>query len=118
MVEDATGSDDLHWLAGHGRLVALTETHDFWDEDGCWDVTGVASSFATLSADHVDAELETLLDVLGVADHVHVEDAGLVQLIDNLLGWDADGGDEETGAGLDDNVGEFAELALGVVVAE
>ena len=117
VVEDTTCSNDLHWLASHGRLVALAETDNLWDQDGCWDISSVASSFTTLGADHVDAELEALLDVLGVADHVHVEDPGFVELVDDLLGWDTNGGDEETGAGVDDDVNEFAELALGVVVA-
>lgn len=54
--------------------------------------------------------------MLGVTDHVHVKDTGLVELLDDLLGRDTDGGDEELGAGLDDDVGELAELALGVVV--
>lgn len=117
VVEDTACSNNLHWLSSHGRLAVLAETDDLWDQDGCRDVTGVASSFTTLGADHVDAEVEALLDVLGVADHVHVEDAGFVELVDDLLGGHADGGDEEAGAGVDDDVGELAELALGVVVA-
>jgi hypothetical protein len=40
-----------------------------------------------------------------------------VQLVDDSPGRDADGGDEELGAGLDDDVDELAQLALGVVVA-
>jgi hypothetical protein len=38
-----------------------------------------------------------------VADHVHVEDAGAVETVDDVLGRDADGGDEELGAGVDDD---------------
>jgi hypothetical protein len=52
-----------------------------------------------------------------VADHVHVEDAGLVELVDDGLGGHTDGADEQRGAGLDDDVGELTELALGVVIA-
>jgi hypothetical protein len=54
--------------------------------------------------------------VLGVADHVHAEDAGTVELFDNGLGGNADGGDEKASLFLDDNVDELTELALGVVV--
>jgi hypothetical protein len=52
-----------------------------------------------------------------VADHVHAEDAGTVELLDNGLGGNTDGGDEELGAALDDDVDELVELTLGVVVA-
>jgi hypothetical protein len=77
----------------------------------------VAAALAALGADHVDAEVEALLDVLGVADHVHVEDAGRVQFLDDGFGRNADGADEELGAAVDDDVDELVELALGVVVA-
>jgi hypothetical protein len=39
-----------------------------------------------------------------MTDHVHVEDAVLVQLLDNGLGWDTDGGDKELSSRVDDNV--------------
>lgn len=94
------------------------ESGDLGDEDRGWDVTSVASALTALSANHVDAELEALLDVLGVSDHVHVENAGFVELVDDFLGGHADGRDEEAGAGVDDDLDELAELALGVVVAK
>jgi len=96
--------------------VALDEVDDGWDENGGWGVTGVASSLTTLGADQVDTESEALGDVLWVADHVHVEDAVGVELVDDGLWWDTDGRDEELGARLDDNVDELVELALGVIV--
>ncbi len=40
------------------------------DEDGCGDVAGVATSFAGLGADEVDAGGEGFGDVFGVADHL------------------------------------------------
>jgi len=52
-----------------------------------------------------------------VADHVHVQDAGLVQPLDDVLGGHADGGDKELGAAVDDDGDELVELAFGVVVA-
>lgn len=82
------------------------------------DVSGVTTTLTTLSADDVDAEVEALLDVLGVADHVHVDNAIGMKLIDNSLGGDTDGGDEKLSAGLDNNVDELAKLALGVVIAK
>jgi hypothetical protein len=52
-----------------------------------------------------------------VTDHVHAEDTGTVELLDDGLGGNTDGGDEELGTTLNDNVDELVELALGVVVA-
>ena len=77
----------------------------------------MAAAFAALGADHVDADVEAFLNVLGVADHVHVEDTGLVEALDNGFRGDANGGDEETGAGVDDDGYEIVEFAFGVVVA-
>jgi len=114
---DTAGGDDLDGLAGEGGGLALDELDDGGDEHGGGDVTGVAAALAALGADDVDAELEALLDVLGVADHVHVDDTGLVETVDDGAGGNADGGDEELGAGLDDDVNELVELAVRVVTA-
>lgn len=97
--------------------MALDEGGDGRDQDGRGDVTGVTTTLATLGADHVDAELEALLDVLRVADHVHVEDAGAVQALDDVLGRHTDGGDEEARTGVDDDGDQLVELTLGVIVA-
>ena len=115
-VEEAAGGDDLHFGA-QAALLALAHGCHGGDQDGGRHVASVAAAFASLCADHVGAEGEALGDVLGVADHVHVEDAGLVEAVDGGLGRDADGGDEEAGAGVDDDGHELVELALGVVVA-
>lgn len=72
-VEDTSCSDDLHWLAGHRALVAPAKACDFRDEDSGWDVSSVTTSLTTLGADHVGTELEALLDVLRVANHVPKE---------------------------------------------
>lgn len=116
-VPDTTGGNNLDGLASQWGLVALDELSNGGDEDGGGGVTGVAATLATLSADDIDTEVEALLDVLGVADHVHVEDAVLVELLDDVLGGDTDGGNEELGAGLDDDVNQLVKLALGVIVA-
>ncbi len=55
--------------------------------------------------------------MLGVSDHVHVENAIRVKLVHDVLRRYADGGDEELGAGLNDDVDKLVELSLGVVVA-
>ena len=77
----------------------------------------MAAPLAALRADDVGADVEALLDVLRVPDHVHVEDVVLVELLDDVGGGYADGGDEEFRAGFDDDVGEGVEFAFGVVVA-
>lgn len=77
----------------------------------------MSTTLATLRADNVDIKSETLGHVLGMTDHVHVEDAIRVEFIDDGLGGNTDGGDKELGAGADDDVDELAELALCVIVA-
>lgn len=116
-VEETAGGDDLHGLAGQRALVSLDQGSNGRDEDRSGDITSVAATLATLGADEINTKLEALLDMLGVSDHVHVENSGLVELLNNVLGWDTDGGDEETSTRVDDNVNEGIELSLGVIVA-
>jgi len=113
---DTASSDNLDRLAGEGRDGALALLDAGGDEDGGGDVTGVTATLTTLGADDIDSEVEALLDVLGVADHVHVDNAVLVELLNDVARGDTDGGNEELGARLDDDVDELVELALGVVV--
>lgn len=116
-VVDATSGDDLDRSAGQGGLVLLADLNNGGDEDSGGDIASVAAALTTLSDDDVDAEVEALLNVLDVANHVHVDDAVGVQLVDDGLGGDANGRDEDLGALLDDDVDELIELALCVVVA-
>ena len=116
-IEQATSSNNLHVLSSEGALVATAQLRHRWDQKCRGHIAGVATALTTLRADDVDAELEALLDVLGVSYHVHVEDAICVQLVHDFLGRDTDGRDKQFGAGVDDDVDELAELALGVVVA-
>jgi len=64
----------------------------------------VPTSFATLCANDVRTDIDAFLNVLGVADHVHVEDAVLVELVNDGFGWDPDSGDEEFGARIDNDI--------------
>ena len=41
-----------------------------------------------------------------------------METIDDMLGRDADGGDEELGATVDDDANELVEFALSIIVAE
>ena len=54
----------------------------------------MTAPFAALSTDHVNAYFKALVDVLGVADHVHVEYAGFVEALDNVDWRNADGRDK------------------------
>lgn len=112
-----TRSNDLDVLLGEWALYAAAQRRHSGNQYRRWHVAGVSTTLATLCADDIDAQIKALLDVLGMSNHVHIEDAMRVQLVDDLLWWDADGGDEELSAGVDDDVDQFAELALGVVVA-
>ena len=69
----------------------------------------MSAGFASLSANDIGADGACFRDVFGVADHVHVQDVVGVEAIDDLFGWDADGGDEEFGARGDYYGDEFVE---------
>ena len=77
----------------------------------------MSTSFAALSTDHVNTDIQAFLHMFGVADHVHVEDAGLVEALDDMLGGNPDGRDEELGSAINDDAHEFVKFAFGVVVA-
>lgn len=114
-VKDGASTDDVHGLAIERRGVALHGVNARGDEDRCRDVARVAAALPGLRADEVDADFERLLYVLRVADHVHDEDAGFVELVDGPLGRYADCRDEEGGALFDDDLNEVRELTIGVV---
>lgn len=115
-VEQTSSSNDLHGLAAR-RLLAFAHSDNGGNKDGRGDISSMSTALTALCADHVDANVETLLDVLGMSDHVHVENAMLVELVDDGLGWHTDGRDEQLCARLDDDIDELTELALCVVVA-
>jgi hypothetical protein len=97
--------------------VSLNHLNSCGDEDRCGCVASVSTALTTLCADDVDTEVEALLDVLRVTDHVHVENAVLVELFDDFLGRNANGGDKELSTRVDDDIDELVQLALSVVVA-
>ena len=77
----------------------------------------MTASFAALGAYHIGADVETFLDVFGVPDHVHVENAGFMEALDDVNWGDADSGYEQLGAGVDDDGDEIVKFAFCVVVA-
>lgn len=115
-VEQTTGGDDLDGLAGHGALAALDELGNGGDEDGRGDIAGVTTTLTTLGADDIGTGIKGLVDMLGMTDHVHVEDASGVELLDDGLGGDTDGTDEELSTALNDDLDELIQFSLGVVV--
>lgn len=116
-VEQATSGNDLDGHAGHRALGVLDQLGHSRDEDSGGDIASVATTFTTLGADDIGTSVKGLLDVLGVANHVHVEDSGLVELLDDGLRGDTDGAYKELSTALDDDVDKFIELSLGVIVA-
>lgn len=117
-IEQASGSNNLHRLARQGALVALDQLGNSGNEDGRGNITRVSTTFTTLGADDVGAHIQSLLNVFRVTDHVHVENAGGVELLHNMLGRHTDGGDKQLGTALDDDVNQLVELAFGVVIAK
>lgn len=77
----------------------------------------MATALAALGTDHIDTHVKAFAYVLGVPDHIHVEDAGLVEALDNMYWGNADGGDEELGTGVDNYGDEIIEFAFSVIVA-
>ena len=116
-VEEPARRDDLHLIPRHRALLPFDHLGHRRDENRSGHVTGVSASLAALGADHIDAHIEAFLHVLRVPDHIHVEDAGFVQALDDVDWGHADGGDEELGARVDDYGDEFVEFPLCVVVA-
>ena len=116
-VEKTTGCDDLHLRASHWALLSLDHLCHGWDQDGGWNITSMSTTFTTLRTDEIDTDIEAFLYVLGVADHVHVEDAGAVELIYRGLGRDTDSGDEQLRSTVNDDLDELVKLSFGVVVA-
>lgn len=115
-VEETASGDTLNGLTSQWGGGFSAHLGNGGNEDGGGDVTGMAATFAALRTDHIRTDVKALLDVLGVADHVHIENACLVESVDDWFRGHTDGGDEEFGAGVDDNVNELVKFALGVVV--
>lgn len=116
-VEETSGSNDLNRLAVHWALLALDHLNNGGDEDSCGDISGVATSLSSLSANDIHTSVKALLDVLRVADHVHIEDTSGMQTVNDMLWWDTNSRDKEAGFAFDDNINKLVQLALRVVVA-
>lgn len=114
---ETTSRNNLHGLASERADLALAKLGNSRDENCCRNVSSVTATFTTLSANNIRADFDSLLYVLGVANHVHVENSMLVKPVNDSLGRDTDGGDEELGAALDNDIDEFVQLAFCVVIA-
>lgn len=94
----------------------------------------MSTAFATLCADEIDAQVEALLDVLGMADHtslrqlkvpdgrgvislLHVVDARLVQSVHRRLRGYADSRYEQLGTRVNDDRDQLVHFPFCVVVA-
>jgi hypothetical protein len=71
-IEDTTSSNNLHWLASHWAGLAFNEIYNSRDQNSCGNIASMSTSLTTLSTDNVHAEIEALLNMLGVSDHIHV----------------------------------------------
>ena len=116
-VKQSTSCNNLDLIASHGALSALDHLRHGGDKDRRRHVTCMSTALSTLGADKVRAYIEALLDVLRVADHIHVEDAVLVESVDDVLGRNANSRDEELGAGVYDDGDEVIQFAFRVVIA-
>lgn len=71
-VVDTASSNNLYGLSSHWALLALDELHNCRDQDSGGDIASVSTSLSSLCADDIDTEIEALLNVFGVSNHVHV----------------------------------------------
>ena len=115
-VVDRAGTDHVDGLSGERRGATFDGIDARGDKDGSGCVASVASTFTGLGTDEVDADVQGLLDVLGVSDHVHDNDASLVQTFDDVHGRNTDCADEQARLLLDNDVDEFIKLTFLVVV--
>ena len=102
--------------AEHRGPVPRRHVRDGGDQHRPRHVAGVAAPLPALRAHHVDARVERLDGVLRVPHHVHDEDAGPVQLVDDPGGRHAHRADEQPRPARDRDVDQLAELAPRVVV--
>jgi hypothetical protein len=114
-IEDSTSTNNIDGLAGERGSTAFNSVNGGRDEDARRNVASMPSSLAGLSADEVDTDLKGFERVFGVANHIHNEDAGFMELIDGPLWGNADGGDEEGGTLFDNDLDQFRKLPLGVI---
>jgi hypothetical protein len=103
---------------GEGTDLASEKLCHGGDQDNGRDVASVASSLAPLRADKIRSDFNSFESVLRVSDHVHVEDAALVQTVGCPFRGDTNGADEQFGAAFDDDLDKLAELPVGVVIAD
>jgi hypothetical protein len=79
-------------------------------------LAGVSAALATLSTHNVDSSFERFMSVFWVADHVHDQDASLMQSLDHVRWRHSDRGDKQLGLLLNHNADELIKLAMSVVV--
>ena len=84
-VVHGTGTNDQDGSTGEGGFPPPDFIHDGGDQDRSGHVTGVSASFAGLCADEIDADFESLRDVLGVTDHlIREKGVGLVACVGDV----------------------------------
>lgn len=64
---------------------------DGGNQHGNGDVSRMTSTLATLGTQDIDIVREALGDVLGVADHIHVQHAAGVDARHGISWWDTNG---------------------------
>ena len=77
-IKQTSSSNNLYLVASHRTLLALDHFRYRGDDDSCRHIAGMSAPFTTLSTDHINADVQTFLDMLGVAYHVHIQHASFV----------------------------------------
>jgi hypothetical protein len=64
----------------------------------------MSTAFSSLGTDNVGSNRQALGHVLGMADHVHVQDAMFVKTFDNRFRRNSDGADEQFRARINNSI--------------
>jgi hypothetical protein len=75
------------------------------------------STLATLRTNQVDVQIQALLDMLWVPNHVHVHDSARMKPVDGSTGWHTYRRNEQLRLRLDNDVYQLHDLPFRVVIA-
>ena len=114
-VINTAGSNELHRLSSHGRGIVLDDVCTGRDKHTRRGLSRMPASLAALCANDIRTGLARFMRMLRVADHVHVQDAVGVELVDDGLRRDAHRGDKELGSTLDDDVDQVVQCTFGII---
>lgn len=71
--------------------------------------------FSALRTDDVCASLTRLCHMLGMTDHVHIQDAILVEFVDDVLWSHTYGGHKQFSTSRNDDINQLVQRSFGII---